>query len=347
MASSISRRSVRTEPEYHRTLHGLKASPEGAEPERDHGGEERPGGFVRSWTQPNRIMPTLAPAMAAPGEGQLVGPAPDRCRDEVVGRCQAEEDGGDADPDVEEAVWAGLGLPGGPSGKVEVTVMAKSLASTRMTTAWSPWSPVGPRFQRRRSASRSVVVPDAMVPETCPGDSADVMFETFLLVVLWIGQSSCGGQQWSATHSDRCGCASLDPWGPVAAATNSLFATVRCPVRYNTPGGVMDIDALLNSATDSMTIKRVFGEPIERDGALVIPVAVVAGGGGGGRREAQDDHPGTESGGGFGVWARPIGVYVVRGERVEFRPAIDILPVVLGTAFLMSRLLRAWSRRRK
>ncbi len=26
--------------------------------------EERPGGLARSWTQPNRIMPTFAPAMA-------------------------------------------------------------------------------------------------------------------------------------------------------------------------------------------------------------------------------------------------------------------------------------------
>jgi uncharacterized spore protein YtfJ len=109
----------------------------------------------------------------------------------------------------------------------------------------------------------------------------------------------------------------------------------------------MDIDALLNSATDTMTIKRVFGEPIERDGVLVIPVAVVAGGGGGGGRHGQPDHPGEESGGGFGVWARPIGAYVVREGRVEFRPAIDLVPLAFLATFLGSRLLRAWTRRRK
>ena len=49
--------------------------------------------------------------------------------------------------------------------------MAKSLASRRMTTAWRAWSTVSPRFQRRRSASRSVVTPDAMVPELVPVDS--------------------------------------------------------------------------------------------------------------------------------------------------------------------------------
>lgn len=108
----------------------------------------------------------------------------------------------------------------------------------------------------------------------------------------------------------------------------------------------MDIDALLNSATDTLTIKRVFGEPIERDGLLVIPVAVVAGGGGGGRREGQPDQPGSESGGGFGMWARPIGAYIVQGERVAFRPAIDIVPLALVAAFAASRLLRAWTKRR-
>lgn len=109
----------------------------------------------------------------------------------------------------------------------------------------------------------------------------------------------------------------------------------------------MDIDALLNSATDAMTIKRVFGEPIEHAGALVIPVAVVVGGGGGGGREGQPDRPGEESGGGFGMWARPIGTYVVRDGRVEFRPAIDLVPLALLAAFLASRLLRVLTRRRK
>ena len=80
----------------------------------------------------------------------------------------------------------------------------------------------------------------------------------------------------------------------------------------------MDIEALLDHAKDTITVKRVFGEPIERNDLLVIPVAVVVGGGGAGRSEGRPDRPGKESGGGFGVWARPIGVYVVRGDRVLF-----------------------------
>lgn len=30
-----------------------------------------------------------------------------------------------------------------------------------------------------------------------------------------------------------------------------------------------------------------------------------------------------EAGGGFGVMARPVGAYVIRGDQVEWRPAID------------------------
>lgn len=107
----------------------------------------------------------------------------------------------------------------------------------------------------------------------------------------------------------------------------------------------MDVDALLATARDTASVRRVFGEPIERDGILVIPVAAVLGGGGGGGRDGGSDQPG-EGGGGFGVVARPIGAYVVRDGRVEFRPAIDVPAIVLCAAVLLPRLLRAWTRRR-
>lgn len=106
----------------------------------------------------------------------------------------------------------------------------------------------------------------------------------------------------------------------------------------------MDIDALLATARDTATVKRVFGEPIERDGALLIPAAVVAGGGGGGGSNSQPDQPG-EVGGGFGVWARPIGVYVVRDGEVEFRPVVDVAAIAFVAALVLPRLLRALTRR--
>jgi len=35
----------------------------------------------------------------------------------------------------------------------------------------------------------------------------------------------------------------------------------------------MDVDNLLSKATESVTVGRAFGPPIERDGTLIIPVA--------------------------------------------------------------------------
>ncbi|MEX0625654.1 MAG: hypothetical protein WD402_03835 [Chloroflexota bacterium] len=35
----------------------------------------------------------------------------------------------------------------------------------------------------------------------------------------------------------------------------------------------MNVDEMLSGARDTMTVKRVYGDPIERDGVLVIPAA--------------------------------------------------------------------------
>lgn len=89
------------------------------------------------------------------------------------------------------------------------------------------------------------------------------------------------------------------------------------------------IEEILSGARDVMTVGRVYGEPIERNGVTVIPVASVRGGGGGGGGTSPDG--GQEgSGAGFGVTARPVGAYVIRGDTVEWQPALD--PVRLGMA---------------
>ena len=44
----------------------------------------------------------------------------------------------------------------------------------------------------------------------------------------------------------------------------------------------MDIESVLAQAKDTITVRRVYGEPIERDGVLIIPAAGGGGGGGGG-----------------------------------------------------------------
>lgn len=86
----------------------------------------------------------------------------------------------------------------------------------------------------------------------------------------------------------------------------------------------MNVDELLRGAKDAMTAKTVFGEPIERDGMLIIPAAKVRGGGGGGG----DNH--ENGGAGFGLTARPVGAYVVRDGKVGWEPAVDVNRIVLG-----------------
>ena len=93
----------------------------------------------------------------------------------------------------------------------------------------------------------------------------------------------------------------------------------------------MDVQEILNQARDTIAVKRVFGEPIERDGTTVVPVARVMGGTGFGSGQmdaGEGEEPGgapsgTGMGGGFGVMAGPAGVYVIKGGSVSWQPAVS------------------------
>jgi uncharacterized spore protein YtfJ len=90
----------------------------------------------------------------------------------------------------------------------------------------------------------------------------------------------------------------------------------------------MNVQEVLNQSRDAMTVGRVFGEPIERNGVTVIPVAQVMGGGGGGSGQQGDE--GQGAGVGYGMRANPAGVYVINGDNVEWKPSIDVNRVILG-----------------
>ena len=89
------------------------------------------------------------------------------------------------------------------------------------------------------------------------------------------------------------------------------------------------IDELVKGHRDAITVKRVFGEPYERNGVTVIPAAKVMGGGGGGAGEAPDGQ-GQGSGTGFGMAARPAGAYVIHGDEVRWQPALDVNRLIAG-----------------
>jgi uncharacterized spore protein YtfJ len=92
----------------------------------------------------------------------------------------------------------------------------------------------------------------------------------------------------------------------------------------------MDAAETIAQARDALTVKRVFGEPYERNGVTVIPVAKIQGGAGGGGGEGPEAMGGKGGGSGFALMTRPAGVFVIQGDDVSFRPAVDVNRVVLG-----------------
>ena len=106
----------------------------------------------------------------------------------------------------------------------------------------------------------------------------------------------------------------------------------------------MNVDEMVHGTQDAMNVGRIFGEPIEKDGVTIIPVAKMMGGaGGGGGADAA-------GGGGFGLRARPAGVYVIKEGSVRWEPALDVNRIALGAqlvAVFFFLFLRAAVKRRK
>ena len=79
----------------------------------------------------------------------------------------------------------------------------------------------------------------------------------------------------------------------------------------------------LRGVRDTLSVRRVFGDPHTIDGITIIPVGRHAGGGGGGGGIDADNGEGHGFGTGFGLGARPVGIYEMRNGHVTWKPAID------------------------
>jgi uncharacterized spore protein YtfJ len=122
----------------------------------------------------------------------------------------------------------------------------------------------------------------------------------------------------------------------------------------------MDPRQLIEGVREGLSVRQVFGEPVERDGVTVIPAATVIGGGGSGGGEGvgepssqkaqAEPHSQSGSGSGFGsgfggvMW--PAGAFEIRDGRVTWRPAIDLTRVLLMALALAIAVVRARGRRR-
>ena len=118
----------------------------------------------------------------------------------------------------------------------------------------------------------------------------------------------------------------------------------------------MDPSELIKGAREALSVRQVFGEPVERDGVTVIPAATVIGGGGGGGGEGAEQPSNGEGetepqsssgfGSGFGGVMWPAGAFEIRDGRVTWRPAIDLTRVLLMALTLAIAVVRARGRRR-
>jgi uncharacterized spore protein YtfJ len=125
---------------------------------------------------------------------------------------------------------------------------------------------------------------------------------------------------------------------------------------------------LLDRIAENLSVRRSFGAAYEREGLLIIPVALVAGGGGGGEGPIKppaaghapaletakpandappDGPPPSGTGGGFGGVVLPVGVYVVKGDHVRWVPAFDTTLIVLAGLTVVRALIGVWKNGRR
>jgi len=121
----------------------------------------------------------------------------------------------------------------------------------------------------------------------------------------------------------------------------------------------MNLQDLLGKIAQNLSVGRSFGTAYEKDGSLIIPVALVAGGGGAGEGssgyrdtdeadgESSSDAPSNGSGGGFGGVVMPVGVYVVKDEKVRWVPAVSANLVIVVVFVLVRMMLRSHIRARR
>ncbi len=106
------------------------------------------------------------------------------------------------------------------------------------------------------------------------------------------------------------------------------------------PGGFFE--ALAEKLGAAARAAHIFGEPVERDGVTVIPVATARWGlGGGGGKKGLSRHEGM--GGGGGVVVQPAGYIEIKGGETRYRPIVDpkvMIGAALAGGFLLLKLIK-------
>ena len=112
-------------------------------------------------------------------------------------------------------------------------------------------------------------------------------------------------------------------------------------VELPAPGGIFE--KLAEKLGAAAQAAHIFGEPVERDGVTVIPVATarLGLGGGGRKRGLAARHQGI--GGGGGVVIQPVGYIEIKGGETRYRPIVDFklaIGAALAGGFLLIGLVK-------
>ncbi|WP_147403868.1 sporulation protein [Nocardia panacis] len=92
----------------------------------------------------------------------------------------------------------------------------------------------------------------------------------------------------------------------------------------------MRYQELLDRMRGGVDARLVYSEPYEKDGAIIIAAARVGGGGGGGGAES-----GAGEGLGFGFGGQPVGAFVLRDGRCEWKPAVDVNAIIQTAGWVL------------
>lgn len=115
----------------------------------------------------------------------------------------------------------------------------------------------------------------------------------------------------------------------------------KTPVLTPLSSPLMSTSSLIERLAQQLGItaaaRTVYGEPVERDGITVIPVARVryGFGGGGGTNSAAEEG----SGGGAGVVVTPVGYIEIKQNATRFRPIRSSAASVVAVSGLVAWLL--------
>lgn len=96
----------------------------------------------------------------------------------------------------------------------------------------------------------------------------------------------------------------------------------------------------LDRTRDLLAVGNVFSEPYQLGDVTIIAAARISGGAGGGGGEGTDEEQsGGGFGTGFGLQAKPVGVYRIRDGEVDWRPTVDVNQVIRGSQILAGVVL--------